>query len=407
MTDISISYQENVKQGENSIVFDLKGDKENGLNKTIVNSLRRVLLSSIPCIGFRTDMKKTDIKILKNTSPLHNGYLQHRVAMLPLYIDPETYSRDLLFEIKKSADPDTPFTKITTEDFKIYPLLEGFVNEGYEIDRNKFSETEISETKKREIFRPFKGKYYCDITELKPSNADSSLSERSNSEIAQELHLYGIPRVSVAYEDARWQSVSMATYSFKRDNELFNKVLNEKIELENISEEEKYAYGRSLEISESERYFHRDESLEPYWYEFKIDSVHYMSSKALFIKANEMMIEQLELIKNQLVNVSKKDDSIISIEREQENIFTLLIHGCDDTIGSILQYDISKNLGPGEVCGYKRVHPLDKIIMFSLSVKDDKTNEQNIMKIIEVFTESSNNLIEIYTKIIEEAKKNL
>ena len=45
--------------------------------------------------------------------------------------------------------------------------------------------------------------------------------------------------------------------------------------------------------------------------------------------------------------------------------------------------------------------------MFSLSVKDDKTNEQNIMKIIEVFTESSNNLIEIYNKIIEEAKKNL
>jgi DNA-directed RNA polymerase subunit L len=135
-----------------------------------------------------------------------------------------------------------------------------------------------------------------------------------------------------------------------------------------------------------------------------------MSSKELFIKANEIMVEQLELIKTSLVNISNKHDSIISIEREQENIFTLLIHGNDDTIGSVLQYDISKNIDADTdvmVCGYKRVHPLDKIIMFSLSLKGDKTNEQNIMKIIEVFTESSNNLIEIYTKIIEEAKKNL
>ena len=46
--------------------------------------------------------------------------------------------------------------------------------------------------------------------------------------------------------------------------------------------------------------------------------------------------------------------------------------------------------------------------MFNISLQqNDKTNEQNVIKLIEVFTESSNNLIDIYNTMIAEAKKNL
>ena len=402
MVDISISYPENGKNEQDSIVFDIKGGEVDGLDKSIVNSLRRVLLSSIPSVGFRTEMKNTDIKILKNTSPLHNEYILHRIAMIPLYINPEKYKRDLLFKLNAVVDPKSPVTKITAQDFKVYRIKDGYENDGDEIDINKFSEKEIPENEKVEIFRPFRGKYYCDITELKASNSDTS----------SELTLYGVPRVSYAYEDARWQAVSMATYSFKRDKEMFNQVLNEKIKLENVSEDEKYSFGKSLFISESERYFHRDKICEPYWYEFKIDSASNYTSKELFIKANELIVQQLELIKNDLKNISNKEDSRISIEKSEENIYTLNIYGNDDTIGNILQNDISRNMIDGDsdiiVCGYKKVHPLENIIMFNLSLKqNDKTNEQNVIKLIEVFTESSNNLIDIYNTMISEAKKNL
>ena len=135
-----------------------------------------------------------------------------------------------------SADPEKPVTKVTAGDFKIYRLKEGVENEEGEIDLNKFSDVEIPESEKVQIFRPFKDKYYCDVTELKGDNVDSK----------GEIELYGIPRVSYAYEDARWQAVSMATYSFKRDEEQFTKVLNEKLKLENISEEERYKFSKSL-----------------------------------------------------------------------------------------------------------------------------------------------------------------
>jgi DNA-directed RNA polymerase subunit L len=402
MENISISYPENGKNEKNSIVFDIKGDEDVGLNKSVINSLRRVLLSSIPSVGFRTEMKNTDIKIIKNTSPLHNEYILHRISMIPLYIDPEKYDRDLLFKLNAVVKPGEPVTKITSQDFKIYRLKEGFKNEDDEIDINKFSDKEIPEDEKMEIFRPFRGKYFCDITELKASNSDTY----------EELNLYGVPRVSYAYEDARWQAVSMATYSFKRDKDLINKVLNEKIRIEGIQgEDEKKKFGKSLLISESERYFHRDKSCEPYWYEFKIDSVHNSSSKELFIKANEIMIQSLELIKDDLKNISNKEESRISIEKIEENIYTLHIYGNDDTIGNVLQNEITRNIDDDSdiiVCGYKKIHPLENIIIFNISLKNDgKTNEQNVIKIIEVFTESANNLIDVYNKLVSEAKKNL
>ena len=395
MAEISISYPEkNGKNKPNSIVFDIVGTKEKGLNKSIVNSLRRTLLSSIPSVGFRTEMKKCDIKIVKNTSPLHNEYILHRIAMIPLYINPESYNRNLLFKLKVTADPEKPVTNVTSQDFKIFPLKNGFDNDETEIDLNKFSDKEIPESQKKDIFRPFKGEYYTDITELKSN---------------YEIELYGVPRISYAYEDARWQAVSMATYSFKKDDEKFKEVVREKVELENISDEERYKFSKSLEISESERYYHRDKMCEPYWYEFKVDSVHFMNSKELFIKANELIIQELEIFKDNLRQISNKEDTRMSLEKVDEQIYTLFVYGGDDTIGNIIQQEISKNIDDDSdimVCGYKKVHPLENIITFNVSLKQNK-NEQNVIKIIEVFTETCNTLIDIYNTIISEAKKNL
>ena len=160
MTEISISYPENGKNEKNSIVFDIKGSEEQGLNKSVINSLRRVLLSSIPSVGFRTEMNNTDLKVIKNTSPLHNEYILHRVAMIPLYINPDNYKKDLLFKLNAVAKQGEPVTKITAEDFKVYRLKEGYENDNDEIDLSKFSETEIPESEKKEIFRHFRGKYY-------------------------------------------------------------------------------------------------------------------------------------------------------------------------------------------------------------------------------------------------------
>ena len=176
-----------------------------------------------------------------------------------------------------------------------------------------------------------------------------------------------------------------------------------------MSEEERYKFSKSLYISESERSLSSIECVNPIGMNLKLIQFITIALNNLFIKANELMVEQLELFKNDLKNISNKKDSI-SIEKLEENIYCLYVYGNDDTVGNVLQSDISKEIDDDSdiiLCGYKKVHPLENLIIFNISLKEGKTNEQNIIKIIETFTQSSNNLIEIYNTMISQAKKNL
>ena len=149
-TKININYTNKGDILENSIIFDIKGDKENGLNKSIVNSIRRVILSSIPTVGFRTEMDNTDIKIIKNTTSLHNEFLLHRISMIPLYIDPSTYKRNYLFKLTVENDSTKPITKITCNDFEIFPIKEDVIPEDDNIDlKNYLLDKPLSDKEKK------------------------------------------------------------------------------------------------------------------------------------------------------------------------------------------------------------------------------------------------------------------
>ena len=403
---IQVEYIDGEKQSENSISFDIKGDKDKGLNKSIVNSLRRVLLSSIPTVGFRTEMNNTDIKMIKNTTPLHNEFILHRIAMIPLYIDPFKYTKEYLFKLKVESSSEEPLIKVSSKNIDIFIMKDGEKpSEDGSIELHKYNDKPISDKEKESIFRPFQGKYFCEIIELKSTN--SSLKE--------ELEFYGVPRVSYGYEDARWQAVSCVSYSFKKSKELFEKVLKEKLQIDNIPEEKKYAYSNSLFISESERYFERDNLCEPYWYEFKIESQHSLNSKELFLKSCEIIINQLESFKEEIPQVlNTGEESRFSIEQKNDTIFTLFVHGNDDTIGNILQtYSVNEIIQKEEtdftVCGYKKTHPLENIIFFNIALNPsiEKSTQRNIVSIIELFTDACNGLINIYTNIKKSAEKNL
>jgi len=91
----------NKKIDKNTLTFTLSGDEKYGLDKSITNGIRRTLLTDIQSVAFDPD----NIKIEKNTGSLHNEFLKHRISLIPLYIDPETYNYSLLFELKVVISP--------------------------------------------------------------------------------------------------------------------------------------------------------------------------------------------------------------------------------------------------------------------------------------------------------------
>ena len=72
----------NFQKSNDSLKFDIKG-----CNSSLVNCLRRVIISEVKTCGFRTEeYEESDLKVVKNTSSLHNEFLLHRIGLIPINI---------------------------------------------------------------------------------------------------------------------------------------------------------------------------------------------------------------------------------------------------------------------------------------------------------------------------------
>ena len=430
MTDFSVDIpKESIEINGNSLTFEIRGDSEYGLDKTIVNGLRRTLLASLPSVAFRTEGNNPDLVMEKNKTSLHNEFLLHRIALIPLYINPLEWHKNLLFKLAVKNETNM-LRSITAKDIEIYNVKPTILercrrNDDYsDLDVVKIDNYDLTkplkDNEKERIFRPFKiDNYvdYCLITELTSNQSEENVAE---------LELYGSPSVSTCDENVRWQPVSCATYSFKEDEELFVKVAAEKIKVHKISKEKESEFVKELKIAESERYFHRDINLQPYWYNFRVDSQSYFppnksdKGDSLLVQASDLLVKTFEGLKGDFRKLLEDNpESIMVFKKSREDndlVYKIVITGSNDTdtIGSILQSHITNKLISEEsifsLCGYKKLHPLEEIITFtvSLNTKNKIVKMDNIQKknaIVEEMIKGCNEVSLIYQKINAEFKK--
>ena len=397
---------------KNTITFQLSGTDEYGLDKSIVNSLRRTLLSEIPCISFRVEEgKEKDIIMELNNTSLHNEFLMHRLSMIPLFMNTETYDNQYLFYLNIKHDLSHPFKFVTTDDIKIYPLKEGVdTTDRLSLDNYDFQKP-LSNQEHKDIFRPFnfRGKEYpILLTELKSTNVEGNY---------QELICYGVPSISDGRENASWKAVSDATYTFVPNEELFLKVAKDKAGNNKIlDEDEVESFTKSLRLSEGERYFYRDINNEANRYNFKVSSLHHKSSKELFILANELMIKKLEIVKQHFINITTGGNTSIDIESSNENNYVITICDQNDTLGNVLQSHIVNHYLEKDsllnFCGYKKSHPLEEYITIYIGLNPTnnmygKSEELKLNSLIKFMDEIIEDLITMYRDIGKEAMKSL
>lgn len=406
---------ENTKYDDETIDFTISGDRETGLEKSIVNSIRRILLTEIPCVAFRCDEgKPSDLEMETNKTSSHNEFILHRISLIPLFINPFEYKKDYLFQLQVKHDGDKPYIFVTSDMFEIYPLKENLEDVNLNIiDMNNYDlKKPLSKDEKKSIIRPFLYKekeYYNLVTELKNTYSSDSYN--------QELSLYGSPSISNGKEHSRWKSVSDAVYTFTKDSDMFKSVANEKADLKNITnEDERLSFIKSLELSESERYYHRDINGEPYIYDFKITSCHYLKSKDLFLLANNIMKNKLTNLKNNLVLLVQGKETPISVKNHtvSTSTYEILIPGEDDTLGNVIQShivnDFIKEDSLINICSYRRSHPLEEHIVLNISINpksklSNNNDEAKLNGIVKFLEEVINHITSIYDEIISVSEK--
>lgn len=301
---------------------------------SIVNGLRRTILSDIPTVGFLGEGDVT-IEIHKNTGPLHNEFMTHRIGMIPLHLSEEDMDafQEGLYEFSLSAENTKEVTiNVTTHDF-------AGTRDGKPLSEKEIGTIfPVNSVSKEPIL----------ITRLRPG---------------EEIDLTARPVVSTARHHASFSPVSICTFRF----------------IQNQVEADK-AEG----ILDKERAYIRNNYNEPTAIEFsfeiengnameEIDMARYIVSKAL------------DVIMQKLDRAIQHEEDYVTC-KEIENGFEFTFENEDDTLGNLLQsLMFNRHVREGQLyqdtkisyVGYVCPHPLDPTMILRVMF-EDKTVSRDI-----------------------------
>ena len=322
---------------------------------SLVNSIRRVILSEVPTVGFKMQSyEESDIKIIKNTSSLHNEFLLHRISEIPIFIentdtfDPSQYTFELNVE-----NTGTKIIKVTTKDIVVTDN-----NTREKLDSTKFFPAD-----------PITGNHIL-ITKLKSNpNGDGEV-----------FHFIAKASLGDGLEHAAFSPVSNVSYVNVMDNNKYEIALKKHI-TENVPESTTLDQSdvdrihKSFKITEGERYFKTDEFDRPSEFIFTIESIGAIPSVNILSKALFLLVIKVKKFMNNLINAKINiKNELVEIYESQSVMkgYDIIIHNESHTLGNLLQSYIQRMYSKEvNFVGYNNPHPLQKKIVLRISTPEN------------------------------------
>ena len=311
---------------------------------SIVNALRRVILSEITNVAISFDPYKqefNDIKFTTNTTSLHNEFLGHRISLLPIHLtttqiqkfEPKQYK--FIIDLRNNTNN---IVDVTTKDIKVFD----------ENDKTLDS---------KQMFPPYihndTTEEFILITRLKPNMYDTTKGEHLKVEFNA--------RKGIAKDHARWQMVSTCTFTNVLDYDKIEKMSKDLIKSINLkSDIEKKKILNKFETLDKYRIYKMNKYGEPGAFKFIINSECAVQADDIFTMGFDTLIQKCNNFK---------------IEAEEEidkntSLYMVVIKNEDHTLGNLLQafaYNTyvreNQNL---EFIGYYQPHPLENNIVFKI-----------------------------------------
>jgi len=318
-----------------------------GVNVSIVNALRRIILSEIPIVVFRVSPNdKNKCNIIANTCGLNNEIVKHRLSCIPVHIKDvnEFPLKNYILELYVQNNTDTTIY-VTTKDFVIKDLVSGKA---------------LPENKIREIF-PADDQTgdFIDFVRLKAKPA-----EEIQGKI---IHLTSEFDIGTAKEDAAYNVVSTCSYGNTIDDsaqEAKLAQLRQKWKDEGKKETEIDFEAANWKLLEGKRIFKKDS------FDFVIQSIGIYTNVELLVLACKVMIEKLQ----NLTSVIEKDEIEIKIaETTIPNCYDIKLDNEDYTIGKVIEYFMLSSFyekGILTYCGFKMLHPHDSYSLLRVAYKE-------------------------------------
>ena len=297
---------------------------------SFVNGLRRIIIGNIPTVVVR------DIKILENTTQLPHEMLKHRMEMLPIKVAPtdSTTIKDAKIVIRILPETDKSDTRnITTDDFVISSTNPNIIMKDRDLDTPLL------------FLRVRKG---------------------------ESVHI----EARLALENEQVSQVCNVSSGWHIDPELAKEARKAFIEAGNDV--------RIFDNSLVQRYYSRNESGRPNWFDFTVESVGVLNSK-------DILAMGVNILRNQVNTYIK--DALDNIQRESdENTYSILLDQGGHTIGYLMQEVIYGDSNVNFV-SYDILHPLKKTMLLRF----------NTAKKPESILKTAKDVIEEYCSVVEKS----
>jgi len=343
----------------------------NNVDLSVVNGLRRVILTEIDSLVIRGFPHKENlIHIKTNKTKYNNEYLKHRLSCIPLLVSNrssfEKFKNDYVLKIDVKNETTDKMT-LTTNDIKLF---------------NKDKLVSFKEGSKQ------KSLFYEDpipICYLYPKISENDPCE----EFVAEIKL----SVGNAKEDACWNMVSKCLFFNTEDPEEVEK------RLEQIPEEGKMDF----KLLNAQRYF------VPNHYTFVVESVGVYTNKEIVRHACTRILETIHTFMEELASMLIKQfvpnipvEGLFHIYEkvigENDKMYIIQLEKDDYTYGKLIEkYLFNHNNGLFKFVAFKKEHPHDKHslvqIVFTEYDKDSDDVLKNILRDIFVLITTDFNKI--------------
>ena len=342
------------------------------INVSYANTLRRIILTGIESIAFRSDMistgskagTTTDVVVIKNDTPMTNEMLADRIGLLPINIsNPLEWNFDnyeFILDVEGSTDK---ITYVTAGDFIIK-------------ETDGASVTTHDKSKTAEIFPP------SSITGDTPL-----IAILQPSTPPQKIHIMAKASIGTGREHARFSTVSQCSYEYSLDpnpdriEEMFTTWLAvaKKISSIDKASQEYLKLEREFNTMQIKRCYLMDEKQQPYSFDFTLESVGTLNIDYIVKRACEVAENMCSAFVH-IDNGDLPENVIMSAANSQIVGFDFLVKRHDHTLGNLLQTWLVENHIEGgaqpqiRYAGYSVPHPLRDEMILRIGVDDGKSS---------------------------------
>ena len=332
-----------------------------------VNALRRVVLTEVETVAFRSEILEngatSDIKITKNSTPMSNEMLAHRIGLLPIHVaNPlEWDSASHIFKLDVVNDsPDT--IDVVASDIKVL-RVQGPGEDPVPVPSVEF-------------FHPDP---YSKETALL-----AVLKGHTATQEAESLSFEAVATIGIGRENSLFNPVCQCSYAYTPDTnpehirEHYENWLatHKKISKEELEQNptKKGELEREFKTMEVARCYLINEQGEPNSFDFTVESIGVLDPVYIVARALQVLQEKATFYSS--VDTGDLPENLqVKPADAQMKGFDFVFQHEDHTLGNILQVWMDMHLiDTNEITyvGYKVPHPLKDEMVLRVGVEDGK-----------------------------------